>query len=537
MKLGKKLVLGFGLILLLVVFLSALVVVRLYGMDKDAARIEADLVNNARISLINSSVKDNAISSMEILLNDDAGINTKIIARIDERNKSNTALLDGLNQDLAGSAEDVKLLAEMQKYRGLYVSGLNRVVTMVKEGKREEAAYVASEEMIPMLAPFLKAVKAMNDFQGVKVDASTRQIKETSTAIRNTTIIVASIVLLLGLFSAFSIIRSITRPLNRMRSTITTVEKNSDFTQRIELTSADEVGETATAFDQLMGSMQQTFAKVLEDAARVSLSAQSLSTSSGHLAASSSSQSSSTAAMAAAIEEMTVSSNVVSDSAREALNISRHSGDLSTAGGQIIGQAATEMSRIAETVRHTSLTIEEVGQHSNRISSIVNVIKDIAGQTNLLALNAAIEAARAGEQGRGFAVVADEVRKLAESTTKATEEISRMIEAVQHSAKAAVDAMSASVAEVSNGVSLANQAGETIIQIKDGAGHVVNVVNDISASLAEQCTANNSLAIQVEKIAQMTDENSQATAETATEAIRLMELAGDMQKTLGRFKI
>lgn len=537
MKLGKKLVFGFGLILLLVVFLAALVVVKLYGMDSDAARIATDLGNKARIGLIHSNVKDNAIASMEILLNSDAGINARIIAQIEERNKANTALLEGLGSDLAGSEQDSKFLAEMKKHRGLYVSGLERVIHMVKDGKREEAAYVAGEEMIPMLAPFLKAVKTMEDHQAVKLEASTQQIKETTTAVRSTTITVGVVVLLLGVFSAFSIIRSITVPLNRMRATITQVQERGDFTRRITLSSADEVGETARAFDELMASLQHTFAKVLEDVDRVAVSAQSLSASSGDLAASSSSQSESTKVMAAAVEEMTASTNLVSNSAREALGISRQSGDLSVEGGKIIERAATEMLRIADAVQRTSQTIEEVGQHSNRISSVVKVIKEIAGQTNLLALNAAIEAARAGEQGRGFAVVADEVRKLAERTTRATEEISGMIEAVQQSAHVAVTAMGASVVEVNNGVSLANQAGETIVRIKDDASHVVDVVNGIAASLTEQCAANESLSDQVETVAQMTETHTQATVDTAAEAEKLKELAGHMQTTMGQFKI
>lgn len=343
--------------------------------------------------------------------------------------------------------------------------------------------------------------------------------------------------LILGLVMAWRIIHSITGPLNQMRSTITEVEKNGDFTQRIPVNSEDEVGQTAKSFNGLMAALQQTLGQVLDSVAKVSDAAQSLSSSSNQVATSSSSQSEATSSMAAAIEQMTVSINHVSDSAHQAVDISHQSGKLSSEGGEIISKATSEMSKIEETVRHTAQAIEELDQQSNQISSIVQVIKEVADQTNLLALNAAIEAARAGEQGRGFAVVADEVRKLAERTTKATEEITQMIDSMQHSAKAAVSTMETAVDQVSGGVALANQAGSAIVQIKEGAEQVVGVVNDISSALAEQSSASNGIAAQVEKVAQMTEENSAAAAETSSAANNLQELASNMRETVNRFKI
>jgi methyl-accepting chemotaxis protein len=537
MKIGQKLSLGFGIILLLVVILSALVIAKLSGVERDSEHIAADLSNKTKVSAISTAVKDNAISSMELLLNTDSDINAKIIKQIEERNTSNSQMIDELGKILAGSSEDEKLLADMKKHRGLYVAGVDRVIKMIKDGKREEASYVAGEEMIPMLAPFLKAVKALDDYQSAKVDASSKAISVNASAIRNSSIVLSLVVVLLGLFSAWSIVRAITGPLNRMRSTIIEVERSGDFRQRIAIHGKDEVGETARAFDNLMESLQKTLATISTDADTVASSARGLSAASNSLADSASNQSASASAIATAAEQMARSSDQVAENAREALTISRRSGDLSAQGGEIINRAAHEMSRISDTVQKTSLTIEEVGQHSNQISSIVQVIKDIAAQTNLLALNAAIEAARAGEQGRGFAVVADEVRKLAERTTNATEEISTMITAVQRSADAAVVAMSTSVGEVSSGVALANQAGETIVQIKQGAGQVVDVVNSISSALIEQSGANNNLTQQVERVAEMTVETSNAAQETAREAEKLRELANDMQSAVGRFKI
>ncbi|MHB1292227.1 MAG: methyl-accepting chemotaxis protein [Sulfuricella sp.] len=386
-------------------------------------------------------------------------------------------------------------------------------------------------------SPLIKSMEALLEMQG-KIAKETYNEGEAKYAVeRNISIGAIAGGLALGLFIAWWIIRSITRPLGQMRATIGEVEKNGDFTQRIPVNTEDEVGQTAHSFNELMAALQQTLGQVLDSVAKVSDAAQSLSAASGQVATSSSSQSEATSAMAAAVEEMTVSINHVSDSAQEAVEISRKSGKLSTEGGEVIHKAAAEMSQIAETVRHTAQAIEELGQHSNQISSIVQVIKDVADQTNLLALNAAIEAARAGEQGRGFAVVADEVRKLAERTTKATEEITQMIGTIQHSARAAVSTMETAVAQVSGGVTLANQAGSAIIQIKEGAEQVVGVVNDISSALAEQSSASNDIAAQVEKVAQMTEENNAAAAETASAANNLQVLADTMQAAVSRFKI
>jgi methyl-accepting chemotaxis protein len=343
--------------------------------------------------------------------------------------------------------------------------------------------------------------------------------------------------LTLGLIVAWLIIRSITTPLNRMRATIGEVEKNGDFTQRIPASGHDEVGQTANSFNDLMTTLQSALRQVLDSVDQVSGATHTLSSSSSQVASSSAHQSEAASAMAATVEQVTVSINHVSESAREALEISRKSGELSSQGGNIIHNAATEMKQIAETVRLTSSTIEDLGQQSNQISSVVQVIKDVADQTNLLALNAAIEAARAGEQGRGFAVVADEVRKLAERTTKATEEITHMIATIQNSAHAAVARMGEAVEQVGGGVALAEQAGDAINQIKEGAGQVIAVVNDISSALVEQSSASNDIASHVEKVAQMSEENSAAAGETASAANHLEQLSGTMRAAVSRFRI
>jgi methyl-accepting chemotaxis protein len=437
------------------------------------------------------------------------------------------------------SPEEQKLAEDFLKKRDAYISELLQPTVQALNN---------NDYSTEMVGRFLKGnrtlAKPMNDALDALVAYQIRTAKaeydqSTANYASVRALLIGAIIgsVALGLLLAWWIIGSITGPLNQMRTTITEVEKSGDFTRRIPVSTGDEVGQTAKSFNELLVALQQTLGQVLDSVGKVSDAARSLSAASGQVATSSSSQSEATSAMAAAIEEMTVSINHVSDSAHEAVEISRKSGKLSAEGGDVIHKAAAEMSQIAETVRHTAQAIEELGQHSNQISSIVQVIKDVADQTNLLALNAAIEAARAGEQGRGFAVVADEVRKLAERTTKATEEITQMIASMQHSAHAAVSTMETAVDQVSGGVALANQAGSAIIQIKDGAEQVVGVVNDISSALSEQSSASNDIASQVERVAQMTEENSAAAAESASAASNLQELANNMQAAVSRFKI
>ena len=349
--------------------------------------------------------------------------------------------------------------------------------------------------------------------------------------------VIVGVQLVLWLLFSFILKRFVSEPAGQMRTAIVEISSNGDFTHRVKVGSEDEIGQTAHSFNDLMGNLQTAFRQVHEDISKVAASSHSLSTSSQQVANSSTSQSEAASAMAATVEQMTVSIAHVSEGAREALKISRNSGELSEHGGEIIHRAAEEMRKIADTVRETSVSIGNLGEQTTKISSIVKVIKEIADQTNLLALNAAIEAARAGEQGRGFAVVADEVRKLAERTTQSTQEVTRMIDTIQQASHAAVAGMDATVIQVDGGVALAQQAGDAINQIKTESGQVIRTVNDISTAIEEQSKASNDIAAHIEKVAQMTEQNSTAAEHTASAANNLAKLADNMQSTVNHFKI
>lgn len=348
-------------------------------------------------------------------------------------------------------------------------------------------------------------------------------------------VLLSAVVVTLALTIIIS--RSITRPLSLMQSRMVEIKNNHDFTHRIGINSQDELGETARAFDELAAGLHDTLIHLLGSASDVSRAAQTLSVSSQQVASSSGEQSSAAAAMAASVEQVTVSIARVSERAREAKHVSLESGNRSVRGEEVISNAAKAMLELAEAVKQASGSIGALGEKSGQISSVVKVIKEVAEQTNLLALNAAIEAARAGEQGRGFAVVADEVRKLAERTSKATEEISGVIETMQSGTSAAILVMNNAVAQADGAARLAGEAGAAIDSIKGGIATVGGVVTDISISLDEQTQASNDISVHVERVAQMVEENNAAAAQTADAALNLKKLAVDMRETVGKFRL
>ena len=328
------------------------------------------------------------------------------------------------------------------------------------------------------------------------------------------------------------------RPLGRISVALQQIASgDADLTQRLDVGERNEIGEVAHWFNTFVEHLQGIVSQVVESTAGLAKAEQVMSVGIEKSAQRATEQSEIITSMAAAMEEMTVGISHVADQSSEVHNVSEQSGELARGGSAAVSELIGEMRRIADLVNGSSETIEALGKESEKINSVVNVIKDIADQTNLLALNAAIEAARAGEAGRGFAVVADEVRKLAERTTKSTGEISSIIGVVQHGIQQAVQGMHGGVSAVANGRTRADEAGASIDKLSASSGKVIASVSDISMAIAEQSSASTEIAQRVESIAQLAEDSNVAMTHTADSARSVKQLVETMRSVVGGFKV
>lgn len=376
--------------------------------------------------------------------------------------------------------------------------------------------------------------------QAVKahLDEIANQRSRLSAFARTFQVTVMIVMLAALIFVTLFVTRSVVRPVIEMRHLIQSIAQGEgDLTARLNKTSTDEIGDIADAFNTMIVKLQDIMRFVIEASRDVARSAESLSISMVQTTRATQRQSESAAATAASVEEVSVSITLVAEHTREAEAISIEADTLANAGRKTAEVSAAQVAATSAAVGKAATQVNALSERSEQIRSIVGVIREIADQTNLLALNAAIEAARAGEQGRGFAVVADEVRKLAERTTIATGEIAAMIDTIGQDIGKAVDMIKESSRLEADGMAAAASLRDVLEKISSAVDRSTERTREIAAATREQAQATESVSRNVEKIAQMSDEISAASFSSSDSANAMQDLATRLHEHVGRFKV
>jgi methyl-accepting chemotaxis protein len=312
---------------------------------------------------------------------------------------------------------------------------------------------------------------------------------------------------------------------------------SGDLTQEIKVESKDEIGDLLNAINAMRQKLLDMLSDIAETTEQLSTASEEMSTITTQTSDTIHIQRSETEQVATAMNEMTATVQDVAVNINHTANAADEANEQTRQGSQVVQRAVSQINRLADQVENSSQTINELEHHSEAINTVLDVIKGIADQTNLLALNAAIEAARAGEQGRGFAVVADEVRTLAGRTRESTDEINEMIEKLQTGSREAVKVMSQSRDEAKSAVELATQTGTALSTITEAVGKINEMSTQIASAAEEQGTVAEEINRNIVKINDMSNQTADGASETAIASKNLAHMATELQGIVASFKV
>ncbi len=534
---GKRSGFGFGFITVLMLLIGIFALTGLSMLNNEVETIVMDRlpkVFKSKDIIDNVNVNARALRNM-ILFADNTETVKEELKRIYAARVLMTGDVEKMSQ-LIKDAEGTVFLKKLKDTVPIYITAQDNCIKLIEAGNTEEAKKSLLTTMRTAQGDYIKAVDALIAHQEKLMEQSGKNAAERYKTTRNFIIILLIVALFFAVAINYLVSRSITEPLSRAVSIANSLSEG-DLTVKIEFTRKDEVGRLLSAMQNMVRSLRSMTSKISSSSSTIASSSEELSATVDEISTRVNEEANKANQVATESAEM---SQTVLDIAKNASNIAISSNDtlkVAHEGKGIVTKTVNEVMEISRTVSESSHLITSLGERSKQIGEIINVIKDIADQTNLLALNAAIEAARAGEQGRGFAVVADEVRKLAERTSKATTEISGMIQGIQSETYQAVSAMGNSLKRVELGAKLSTEAGDALQRIVESVNGLQSMVQMIASATEEMSTVSESISSDIEVIASVSHQTGSSATQIKQASLDLSKVSMELKNEVNKFKL
>ncbi len=562
--LSGKLILGFTCILLMLVGFGLLSISEMKTLNQKTVEVQSKWLPAVKaINEINYLIEHVAATDLKHVVSNDMGAKG---AYEEEINKTVGELNNTFKEyeSMISSEEEATIFKNMRREWDWYIKIHDLVIQASNKRDNVYAGTLVggANDRFNTIRVYLDKLVKINMDGAIAASNEGSALFETS---RRNTIAISAVAVILGLIIAIFISNKISRPVKKMALLATEIAEGNLRVEQMNVKNKDEIGDLANAFNVMSNGLRTVVQQVATNTEQVAASAEELLASSEQtsrateqiastiqeVASGTEQQAQSVQESSKAVTEMSIGAEQIASNAQTVSTAAVQASTLSQEGNQTIQVAIKQINSIHKTISGLAEVIKGLGNRSQEIGQIVEVISGIAGQTNLLALNAAIEAARAGEQGRGFAVVADEVRKLAEQSSSSAQQISDLIQGIQVETQKAVSAMSVGTREVAEGLQMVNSAGDAFEQIQQSIVQVARQIQEVSAA-AEQMSANTEHVVNsIQHIAQIAEEAASGTQtvsasteeqlasmeEISSSANALSNMAEELQMLVGKFKL